>query len=303
MASNFSDRKLIGLYAMSDHFRGIATAVGGSPKYEGFIPVLDKHGMLDSSIIPGEAGNVARQLAEEITNREAADELIMSAVDEHTNNRRNPHAVRASQLVADSGMAEEGNRVMRLQAEKVFVESTSYDTNDQPVVTAAELVTFANIEGAVASVIGEVLAGNMLLRGYVAVKTDLPQTADEGDVYIARDTGVAYLYDGTSWVVLGGVEDALTKSEANSTYLKLVGGTVTGNVYKAKESDFAREACRGRNARLGSRGRAVYGSEVRHHGGAEPGIHYGSSRHAVHKGECAARRRHVRAQPYVRRRN
>lgn len=236
MASNFSDRKLIGLYAMSDHFRGIATAVGGSPKYEGFIPVLDKHGMLDSSIIPGEAGNVARQLAEEITNREAADDLIMSAVDEHTNNRRNPHAVRASQIVADSGTLEDGDRVMRLQAEKVFVESTSYDTNDQPVITSAELVTFANIEGAVASVIGEVLAGNMLLRGYVAVKTDLPQTADEGDVYIARDTGVAYLYDGTSWVVLGGVEDALTKSEANSTYLKLVGGTVTGDIYKASET-------------------------------------------------------------------
>lgn len=229
MADNFSDRKLIGLHSLSDRLRGV-TVAGGSSKHAGFIPMLDEHGMLDASIVPGEVGNVARQLAEEVEAREAGDEALGRSLSAHTGNTSNPHGVKASQLVPDSGSESTADRVMRFVAERLVLVSTSYDSNDRPVVSTYDVVTTANVARIVEETIENVLAGVMLLKGYVATKTDLPSTAREGDVYGTNDTALFYLFDGTAWKALGGGEDALTRTEAAETYLKLSGGTVTGSI-------------------------------------------------------------------------
>ena len=79
-------------------------------------------------------------------------------------------------------------------------------------------------------------------KGSVANQSALPSSNQTiGDVYNVEDTGDNFAWDGTQWDKLAGTVDLssyLTIANAQSTYLPLSGGTVSGGISVAGASSF-----------------------------------------------------------------
>lgn len=78
------------------------------------------------------------------------------------------------------------------------------------------------------------VAGAYRYKGTVANKGALPSSGNTaGDVWNVSEDGMNYAWDGTAWDALGATVDLSaysTTAQADDRYLKLSGGTVTGNV-------------------------------------------------------------------------
>lgn len=70
-------------------------------------------------------------------------------------------------------------------------------------------------------------------KGSVATKTDLPSTAEIGDVYQVTSEGISYVYNGTSWDELGSNIDmsAYALSSAVESEIDAVEEEIDNNVY------------------------------------------------------------------------
>ena len=104
----------------------------------------------------------------------------------------------------------------------------------QEPVAASNPATKQYVDSAVASV--------YKYKGSVANQSALPSSNQTiGDVYNVEDTGDNFAWDGTQWDKLAGTVDLstyLTIANAQSTYLPLSGGTVSGGISVAGASSF-----------------------------------------------------------------